>query len=146
MILNSPLDAVSNSIAAATFRDLPHIQYDAKDWVASKVAGKDIITKKCRRPMPYEVEVTMFAQTWGSTALGYGGIGGSAMTPAYTVIVEYYPNVCVYFGSGGQLAYSLNLNKLTQSQLDNYRRALNNRNMPDRRGAKIFFGLDNLDA
>ncbi len=41
-----------------------------------------------RRPDSSECEVeAMFAQTWGSTALGYGGIGGAAMTPAYTVVV-----------------------------------------------------------
>jgi len=31
---------------------------------------------------------TMFNQTWGSTALGFGGWGGSAMTDAYTTVIE----------------------------------------------------------
>lgn len=32
--------------------------------------------------------VSMFEQTWGSTALGFGGIGGAAMTTAYTGIIQ----------------------------------------------------------
>lgn len=54
-----------------------------------------------------DVECTMFSQTWGSTALGFGGIGGQAMTDAYTVVV-YGPmgDVCVYFG--GRFAYHIN--------------------------------------
>ena len=50
--------------------------------------------------------VVMFQQTWGSTALGYGGIGGAVMTPAYTVVVSYENHMRVYFG-GGRLVYEL---------------------------------------
>lgn len=47
----------------------------------------------------------MFPQTWGSTALGFGGVGGQAITGAYTVIVECHRtgNRAVYFG--GRFAY-----------------------------------------
>ena len=52
-----------------------------------------------------DIEMYMFPQTWGSTALGFGGIGGQAMTSAYTVVVadiqhNYYG---VFFGE--RLAY-----------------------------------------
>ena len=30
--------------------------------------------------------ISVFSQTWGSTALGFGGIGGQAITSAYTTI------------------------------------------------------------
>ena len=30
----------------------------------------------------------VFPQTWGSTALGFGGCGGQAITEAYTTVVE----------------------------------------------------------
>ena len=55
-----------------------------------------------------EFEMTMFMQTWGSTALGFGGIGGQAMTSAYTTIVsEVYSGwVGVFFGES--LAYKIN--------------------------------------
>jgi hypothetical protein len=55
----------------------------------------------------------MFPQLWGSTALGYGGIGGSAMTSAYTIIITYHNYYCVYFG-GGRLAYMIDLYKSSQ--------------------------------
>ena len=35
-----------------------------------------------------EFEVYVFPQTWGSTALGFGGIGGQAITSAYTTVIE----------------------------------------------------------
>ena len=52
-----------------------------------------------------EIEMYMFPQTWGSTSLGFGGIGGQAMTTAYTVVVnDYNDGYCsVFFGD--QLAY-----------------------------------------
>ncbi len=49
----------------------------------------------------------MFPQLWGSTALGFQGIGGQAMTTAYTTVIycsaigKYY----VYFG--GRFAYEV---------------------------------------
>lgn len=55
-----------------------------------------------------EVEVYSFPQGWGSTALGYGGIGGQAITSAQTIVLY---DVCqgiarVYFG-GDRLAYEI---------------------------------------
>ena len=64
------------------------------------------VITKTRRVYTHEVEVVMFQQTWGSTALGYGGIGGAVSTPAYTVVVSYENHMRVYFG-GGRLVYEL---------------------------------------
>ena len=36
------------------------------------------------------VWMDVFNQTWGSTALGFGGCGGSAMTDAYTTVVRVH--------------------------------------------------------
>ena len=36
---------------------------------------------------PTTIEQYVFPQCWGSTALGFGGIGGSAMTWAYTTVI-----------------------------------------------------------
>lgn len=54
-----------------------------------------------------EFELRMFSQTWGSTSLGFGGIGGQAMTMAYTtVIYDVNTGWCgVFFGE--RLAYKL---------------------------------------
>ena len=49
-----------------------------------------------------DFELYTFEQVWGSTALGFGGIGGQAMTSARTYV--FVPISCnqkcfVYFGS-----------------------------------------------
>jgi hypothetical protein len=47
----------------------------------------------------------MFPQTWGSTALGFGGVGGQTITSDYVCVIESGLNgqFAVYFG--GRLAY-----------------------------------------
>ncbi len=77
------LEQTAAAIYSALFRDLPEIE------------GK--------RPTLYDVEVFSFPQTWGSTALGFGGVGGQAMTTVQTIIVSNYSEACVYFG--GAFAY-----------------------------------------
>lgn len=53
------------------------------------------------------VFVTCFPQLWGSTALGYGLIGGSAMTTSHTLILgPTMGNICsVSFDGGERIAY-----------------------------------------
>ena len=41
-----------------------------------------------------------FPQTWSSTALGFGGIGGQAITSAQTVVFTDHHYAFVYFGGG----------------------------------------------
>ena len=50
-------------------------------------------------------DVHMVRQMWGSTAGGWPGMGGAAMSEYYTTIIENpeYGFVCVYYG--GRLAY-----------------------------------------
>ena len=51
---------------------------------------------------PDDFELYMFEQTWGSTALGFGGMGGQAITTANTYVfvpVTCNQNAFVYFGS-----------------------------------------------
>lgn len=106
----SPFTALAEAVGAACYRDLPDIRYETKDYKTQQMV------KRSRRPLiGGDVEVSMFEETWGSTALGYGGIGGSAMTNAYTVIVTCYPYHCVYFGCG-RLAYRINIDDATPEQ------------------------------
>ena len=56
-----------------------------------------------------DFDLYTFEQMWGSTALGFGGIGGSAMTSARTYV--FVPVSCnqkcfVYFA--GRFAYAVN--------------------------------------
>lgn len=84
-------------------------------------------TTRRQRPSPEACEVTVFRQLWGSTALGYGGIGGQAMTNAETIIIQcdHTGYAAVYFG-GGRLAYLVPPDK----QNDAWREAIHKHQMP----------------
>lgn len=60
------------------------------------------------RPTADDFELYTFTQTWGSTALGFSGIGGQSMTQArtYVFIPQFvHQNCFVYFGS--RFAYAI---------------------------------------
>lgn len=68
-----------------------------------------------------DFEVHMFEQTWGSTALGFDGIGGQAMTTANTYVfvpITCNQNAFVYFGS--QFAYEAEVNSVFMEDLKNH--------------------------
>lgn len=55
-----------------------------------------------------DFEIIIFPQTWGSTALGFGGMGGQAITTADTIVCipECVDQPCfVYFA--GRFAYAV---------------------------------------
>lgn len=55
-----------------------------------------------------DFELRVFEQTWGSTALGFGGIGGQAMTTAITYVfipIGINQKCFVYFA--GRFAYAV---------------------------------------
>jgi hypothetical protein len=58
-------------------------------------------------------------QTWGSTACGWGGMGGAAMTNSYTVVIEnkWAGFIAVYWD--GRLAYIAEINDKLQKYKDN---------------------------
>ena len=61
---------------------------------------------KYDHPTVDDFEIYIFQQIWGSTALGFGGIGGQAMTSTYTYVfvpVNSNQNCFVYFD--GEFAY-----------------------------------------
>lgn len=80
-----------------------------------------------RREKVYSTDFTiyMFEQTWGSTALGFPGVGGSAMTEAttYVLIPKKENTNCAHVYFGSQFAYKVN--GLTQAFMDD----LNNHSM-----------------
>ncbi len=63
-------------------------------------AIKEELTKEQARYPGFEVKA-VFLQTWGSTALGFGGIGGQSMTSAYTTVIQSYDlgYAAVFFGN-----------------------------------------------
>lgn len=136
MQLGSPIEAVSAAIYHAAHIAFPDIHYQDRDWSAmeglsmeerGKMQKNDTYPRvaKVRRPDVSEVQVTaMFPQTWGSTALGYGGIGGAAMTPAYTVVVTGPGGqVAVYWA--GRHAYGIDLNAMSPQQRADFDADLN---------------------
>lgn len=138
--MSNPITALHEALSAAVLRDLPECVYSERDWVEwhkmSQEERTEAIksntvpkTKHTRRPYTDEVNVTLFNQGWGSTALGYDGIGGAAMTDAYTIVVEFAGNYCVYFG-GGILAYKIDVGELTNESYEKFCKDLDTRNMP----------------
>lgn len=104
----NPVESLASAVYSAIHKDLPDIEY--RGW--TPVMKKDGVRRteapiKTRRPYTDDVEVFHFPQTWSSTALGFGGMGGSSMTTAYTTVVLCGRKSAVYFD--GRLAYVLDI-------------------------------------
>lgn len=105
------IEEFTGAVYSAVHRDLNDV-IETRSWSKDKSEIK-------RRPQISEIEVYSFPQTWGSTALGFGGIGGSAMTTALTVIVMHGVEACVYFG--GEFAYRIDdINHVFRSDMQLY--------------------------
>lgn len=60
----------------------------------------------------------LFEQVWPSTALGFPGVGGSAMTKAWTVVMlPTRPNLTALVYFGGEFAYEAEMNDEFQHDL-----------------------------
>lgn len=146
MMFGDAMNSLHEALASAVYRDLPDVEYerriyekwDPKKFSQTKQTPSYSIETARRRPFGSEVEVTMFDEYWGSTALGYGGIGGAAMTHAYTVLCSFNNVVCVYFGCG-RLAYRIDKSKLTQEQETCLEDVIRQQNMPSCQEAKKKF-------
>lgn len=114
----SALDCLAGALHHAAQLGLEPRRKRVRDYTASAhwsfqevkaavAAGTLPTTEMVLRPMSSEVRVrAMFLQQWGSTALGFGGMGGAAITPAYTVVVEGpQRDLAVYWA--GQFAYRI---------------------------------------
>ena len=134
--------AVHSALAQALYKDLPDISYTNRDWEAWRALSKEAqgvalknnlvpMVQATRRHREDDVEVLMFPQTWGSTALGYGGMGGASVTSAYTVIVHDHNTYCVYFGEG-ELAYQIKYSELTDAGKNHLRADIQSQHMADR--------------
>jgi len=101
---------IISQVAAALYSalrvDLPDLMYrDLSPGLRKLGHTLDEAPLKSRRPSEYDVELRSFPQSWPSTALGLGGIGGAAITSAQTTIVTCRgsDSAAVYFGE--RLAY-----------------------------------------
>lgn len=84
----------------------PQMKYDG--------IGIEDAPENFRAPFDNEIEIyAMFPQLWGSTALGFPGMGGSAMTPAYTIVISCQHLWYVFFD--GRFAYTVKKNCNTEA-------------------------------
>lgn len=100
--MSNPIEQLAAAFHHALLLGLKPNEYKETFWQD----GKRIDTGKMKesRPRADMVDCVMFQQMWGSTALGFGGLGGAAMTSAYTVVITGpMGDACVYFG--GRFAY-----------------------------------------
>lgn len=107
----NPISDLADCIAHAQYEGFSSIEYENRNWELYRETGEDVRIKSLRRPTTRDFGVyAMFPQTWGSTSLGHGGMGGSAVTTAYTIVLECYATqeFLVYFG--GQMCYRVNRN------------------------------------
>jgi hypothetical protein len=115
--LEDPISCLAECIAHAQYVGFSNIEYDRMDYEAvraaktadEKHASMRTTVPATRRPTTRDFTVySMFPQVWGSTALGHGGMGGSAITTAYTVVLACTETseMLVYFGS--QFCYKVN--------------------------------------
>lgn len=77
---------------------------------------------KKHRPTLDDFELHIFEQTWGSTALGFGGMGGQAITNAMTYVftpINVDQNCFVYFA--GHFAYSVPCSRIFMEDVANER-------------------------
>lgn len=109
MELGSPVEALAASYHHALLIGLEPLKVEQFTFVGepdpvTKSRRKSTGEFKDQRPYSGNVETFIFPQTWSSTALGFGGVGGQAFTAAYTVVVTGpQGDACVYFG--GRFAY-----------------------------------------
>lgn len=106
----SAIDCLAASIYQATLQHLKPYEIDEIRWerTPGKPGSVPVNTGKkvSKRPTESECNITMFTQVWGSTALGFGGVGGQAITSAYTVVIGGpCGDFCVYFA--GRFAYRI---------------------------------------
>ena len=102
---DNPITTLADCIAHAQYEGFSNIEYEQRDYRADAL---NATTHAVRRPTARDFTVyAMYPQTWGSTALGHGGIGGSSMSTAYTVVLECMDTqeYLVYFG--GQWCYTV---------------------------------------
>jgi hypothetical protein len=120
---SNPIETLAGCMAHAAYEAFPEYKYQDRNWamhdrwratltreeMKTAVAPPECFVEKTRKHSFYDLTVyAMFPQSWGSTALGFGGIGGQAITSAYVCVIEsnLVGGYAVYFNA--RLAYVIN--------------------------------------
>lgn len=100
------ISCISYALHSALFLDLEPVKEHGRIWSFELNKQVQDPEPKYRRPHEGEVSVYSFPQSFSSTTLGFGGVGGQAFTTAQMTIVICGSNACVYVN--GRLAYKIN--------------------------------------
>ena len=136
----NPITDLHDAMAHAQYEGFSDIEYETRDWEEYRKSQKDVRIPAKRRPTTRDFGVfAMFTQTWGSTALGHGGMGGAAVTTAYTIVLECYSTqeFLVYFG--GSHCYTI------KGKNDAFLEDCKNRFLVSKREAKTKYGIIEQD-
>lgn len=164
MRAQNPVESLAAALHHAALVALPDLCYDSRDFAAERArdderrrGGLEVIRRDdsrfeqlmrptVRRPTASECRVVaMFPQTWSSTALGFGGLGGQAFTEAYTAVIEGPDGTQAVYWSG-QFAYSVPPTGATEEQREAWRADLQARRTTDRRDAPARYGAQPGEA
>ena len=144
MYAENPLRDLHDALAHAQYEGFSSIEYEQRDFEAiraaktaeERAAAMHATAPAVRRPTVRDFWVyAMFPQTWGSTALGHGGMGGAAVTTAYTIVLECYSTqeFLVYFG--GQMCYKVSRRS---KNLNTFVEDCRNRNLASKRDSEKY--------
>jgi hypothetical protein len=144
----NPITDLANCIAHAQYVGFSSIEYERMDYDAvrnartdeEKRASMSATVKALRRPTTRDFGVyNFFDQTWGSTSLGHGGMGGAAVTTAYTTVLYCYATqeFLVYFG--GSYCYTI------KGRNEAFLEDCKNRCVAGKREAKTKYGIVERD-
>lgn len=101
------LSAIGYAVHNALSNDLEPITYYSNVWsfeLNRHVEDKD--NPKQRRPRENEIDVYSFPQSFSSTSLGFGGVGGQAFTQAQVTVVICGVSAVTYVN--GRLCHKIN--------------------------------------
>ena len=124
----NPIQILSDCFGQSMWDLFSDIVFEKKN-----LTNDDKIEMDSRRPDTRDIEVmSMFAQEWESTFLGFSGLGSDEKTVAYTVILgcSATDEACVFFG--GKFAYKV------YKPNDTFLEDLSNREMKSIEGAYIY--------
>lgn len=99
--INNSVQKLHDALAHARWVGLDTVIYRDRDWEHYRQTRERREVEKSRTHESDEVVVVgMFPQTWASTALGFGGLGGAAVTTDYTIVLSstHRSDYLVYFG------------------------------------------------
>lgn len=134
--LQNPITDLADCIAHAQYEGFSDIEYETRDWETYRTTKQDVRIPARRRPTTRDFGVyAMFPQTWGSTALGHGGMGGAAVTDAYTIVLECHATqeLLVYFG--GTFCYKVSRRS---KNLDTFMEDCNNRYLASKQDSERY--------